>query len=265
MVLEKLVPLKVALRNPWWMFLIGGIVSVICLVVSFMVFKDSIGMFATLLITIAMTPFMVNLARYEEAREEGLAGKDLNIDLTIFQRYSGILKVYTAFFCGMILSLSVIYVIIPEDTAKTLFKNQLDEITAIRGKATAIDTFQKIVANNISVFFLSFLFSFLFGAGAIFILAWNASVLSAAIGEVAKGIGGLHTLPLAVMMFFPHGSLEILAYFIGGITGGIISAAITRKTSKKFWPIVFDSMKLMAVSIVLLLVAGGLEVAQMLF
>lgn len=264
MVLEKLVPLKVALRNPWWMFLIGGIVSVICLVVSFIVFKDSVGMFATLLITIAMTPFMVNLTRYEEAKEEGLAENNLNIDFGIFQRYSDILKIYTAFFCGMILSLSVIYIIVPENTAKSLFKNQLDEITAIRGKATAIDTFQKIVMNNIGVFFLAFLFSFLFGAGAIFILAWNASVLSAAIGELAKSIGGLRTLPLAVMMFFPHGSLEILAYFIGGIVGGIISVAITRKTSKRFWPIAFDGLKLMSISIVLILIAGLLETVQLL-
>jgi len=259
MVLEKLVPLQVALKNPWWMFLIGGIVSVICLVISFTIFKESVGMLMTLLITIAMTPFMVNLARYEEAREEELIEKKF----TIFQRYSGTLKVYAAFFCGMILSLSVIYMIIPEDTTKTLFKNQLDEITAIRGKATVIDTFEKIVINNVGVLFLCFLFSFLFGAGAIFILAWNASVLSAAIGELAKTIGGVKALPLAVIMFFPHGSLEILAYFIGGIAGGVISAAITRKTTTKFWPVVSDSLKFIAISVVILLVAGILEVAQL--
>lgn len=261
MVLEKLVPIRVALKNPWWMFLIGGIVSVICLVVSFMIFKDSIGLFSTLLITIAMTPFMVNLARYEEEQEEELVDKNINI----FQRYGGMLKVYTAFFCGMILSLSVIYLIVPENVTKTMFKNQLDEITAIRGKATVIDTFEKIVVNNVGVLFLSFLFSFLFGAGAIFILAWNSSILSAAIGELAKGIGGLHGLPFAVMLFFPHGSLEILAYFISGIAGGVVSAAITRKHSKHFLPILYDSFKLMLISVVILVIAGGLEVAQLSF
>jgi uncharacterized membrane protein SpoIIM required for sporulation len=263
MVLERLVPLKVALKNPWWMFLIGGIVPIICLLVSFLIFKDSVGLFSTLLITIAMTPFMVNLARYEEEKEEEeLPAKPLNI----FQRYSDVLKVYTAFFCGMIITFSLLYIVVPENTAKeVLFKNQLEEISAIRGKATAVDTFEKIVVNNVGVLFISFLFSFLFGAGAIFILAWNASILSAAIGELARGIGGFHGLPYAVLVFFPHGSIEILAYFIGGIAGGVISAAITKKHTDKFWLITFDSFKLMLISVVMLLIAGALEVVQLSF
>ncbi|MFQ6120728.1 MAG: stage II sporulation protein M, partial [Methanosarcinales archaeon] len=127
------------------------------------------------------------------------------------------------------------------------------------GKFAFSDTFFKIVTNNIGVLILSFLFSFLFGAGAVFILAWNASILSAAIGMAAKSVGGLKGLPLAVMIFFPHGSLEILAYFIGGIAGGFVSVAITRRKSLGFWLVVKDSFKLMVVSILLLIIAGAIE------
>jgi len=257
MVLEKVVSLRVALRNPLWVFAIGAIVSLACLFVSFMVFGTSVGLFSTFLITIAMTPFMLNLARYEEARQEDLLkrGKDFGL----LQRHRDILKIYIAFFCGMIFALSLTYLAFPDAVVEQLFQDQITEINLIRGKFAFPDLFLKIVTNNIGVLVLSFFFSFLFGAGAIFILAWNASILSAAIGMAAKSIGGLTGLPLAVMIFFPHGSLEILAYFIGGIAGGFVSVAITRRKSLGFWLVVKDSFKLMVVSIVLLIVAGIIE------
>ena len=260
MVLEKLVSLKAALRNPWLMFINGAIISVICLIVSFIVFETSIGLFTTLLITIAMMPFMVNLMRYQEAREEELIEKRRE---PIFKRHKDVLKVFIAFFCGVVFSLSLLYVILPEDLSYKLFRDQIEEINAIRGRATFADTFQVILLNNIGVLFLSFLFSFLFGAGAIFILTWNASVLATAIGSIARTIGGIKALPVAVLPFLPHGSLEILAYFIGAISGGLISAAMTRRVSKRFWPVVMDSFKLLGISVLILVVAAFIETIEL--
>lgn len=254
-----MVSIKDAIRHPAWMFVIGGIVSITCLIISYLIFSEQIGWFTTFLVTIAMTPFMINLLRYEEDVQERLP-KNIEIDeLSFMQRYKSILKVFTAFFLGMMLSYSVLYVILPGQIAEKLFYDQMTKINEIRGMATVPDFFFKILSNNISVLFLSFFFSFLFGAGAIFILTWNASVLSTAIGSLAKSIGGLHALPIAVIPFFPHGSLEILAYFIGAIAGGIASAALTRKESKKFWFVIKDSMKLMSFSLILLIAAASIE------
>ena len=211
-------------------------------------------MFTSLLITIAMTPFMLNLISYEETKEEqNLA------EMNFIQRHKVILKVYTAFFAGMIISLSLIYMFLPDTIVEKIFSDQISQINAIRGKFLFGDTFTKIVINNIGVLLLSFLFSFLYGAGAIFILSWNASVLSTAIGMAAKSYGGIHGLPLAVLTFFPHGSLEILAYFIGGIAGGLVSTVITKKHSGKFWFIVKDGLQLMAISAIILIIAGLIE------
>jgi uncharacterized membrane protein SpoIIM required for sporulation len=52
----------------------------------------------------------------------------------------------------------------------------------------------------------------IFGAGAIFILAWNASVIAAAIGIFANS--DLSKLPMGVMRYMIHGIPEIGAYFI---------------------------------------------------
>jgi len=213
-----------------------------------------------------MTPFMVSLNRYEEAKQEREASKEVTPldELNFLQRYRDILKIYTAFFCGTILSFSIIFMVLQDQTSSLIFQDQINEIKAIRGMVTFTDTFSKIVTNNIGVLFLSFLFSFLFGAGAIFILAWNASVLSIAIGTLARTLGGVKALPLALLPFLPHGMLEILAYFIGAIAGGIVSAAITRRKSHKFLFIVKDGLKLMGVSMVLLIVAAFIESSQLL-
>ncbi len=258
MVLEKIISIRKAVKNPWWMLLIGGVVSVICLAISFVIFPSSVGLFTVFLITIVMTPFMLNLTRYEEARDEELIKE--RKELGLFQRHREILIIYTAFFVGMILSFSIVFLILPQSITQNLFENQINEIKLIRGQATSPGgTLSAIVINNIGVLFIAFLFSLLFGAGAIFILAWNASILSTAIGMAAGSMGGITGLPLALLVFFPHGSLEILAYFIGGIAGGLISVAITRRKSKWSSFVFKDSFKLVAVSVVLLIVAGVIE------
>jgi len=261
MVLERLISLRTAVRNPLAMMIVGGLVSLSCLIISFLVFSESVGVFTTFLITITMTPFMVNLLRWEEEETEQEIAK--RKDMNFLSRHKDVLMIYVAFFVGMILSLSLAYIALPSETVEQIFSDQINEINLIRGQFLSMGLFQRIVLNNISVLLISFLFSFLFGAGAIFILSWNASVLSTAIGLATKAIGGVHGFPLAVLVFFPHGSLEILAYFIGAIAGGIVSAAVARSRSKHFWDVVKDGLKLVAVAMVLLLIAGVIESVQL--
>ena len=88
-------------------------------------------------------------------------------------------------------------------------------------------------------------FSLLFGAGAIFILVWNASVIAAAIGIFAQG--SLSQLPVAILRYMVHGVPEIAAYFIGALGGGIISVAVIRKDlrGEGMWKILQDSLILL--------------------
>jgi uncharacterized membrane protein SpoIIM required for sporulation len=258
MVLERLVSLRTAIKQPVWMFLIGGIVSIVSLFIADFVFQTSIGTFTSLLITITLTPLSLNLFRYDEEKEEQEKNLD---DMNFIQRilfHREILLVYVAFFAGMILVFSIIYLLLPDAISQKLFSDQINQINAIRGKFLFADTFVNIIKNNISVLLLSFLFSFVFGAGAIFILSWNASVLATAIGMIAKPYGVVG-LPIGIGTYIFHGSLEILAYFIAAIAGGLISTAIIRRRSGKFWIVFKDSLQLIAISAVILVAAGLLE------
>ncbi len=262
MVLERILSPKTAQEHASIVLLAGGVVSVVSVLVAYFVFagssfESSIGIFVPFFITMAILPFMLSLESYDEAKEENLldAGKKLNI----FQRHKTIIKVFIAFFLGVIISLSIIYMMLPEKVVGKLFNVQTEEINRIRGAATLGGTFSRILRNNVQVLMLSFVFSFVFGAGAIYILAWNSSVLAAAIGITAKGVGGVAGVPLAVLQYFPHGSLEFLAYFIGAIAGGIVSVAITRRRHKHLLYILEDSFKLLVIAFGILVVAALIE------
>jgi uncharacterized membrane protein SpoIIM required for sporulation len=254
MVLDRIVGTKEVLKDPIKAFSLGIVISLISLFVAYSVFPQSTGLFTVIIITLASLPLMNRLLRYEEHEDEKMMETH-----TFFQRYGDIILAYIALFSGMIIAMSLSFVVLPETFVEKVFSDQINEVNLIRGKFEFGNKFVEILANNSSVLTLSFLFSFLFGSGAIFILAWNASVLSSAIGLIAKSSGGLIALPSAVMMFIPHGSFEIGAYFIGAIAGGLVSAAVTRRKSVKFWHVVQDSMKLLALAFILLIIGGIIE------
>lgn len=254
MVLDRIIPIKEVLKNPLKAFGLGVVVSFISLFVAYSVFPQSTGLFTVIIITLASLPLLNRLLRYEAYEDEKMMESH-----TFFERYGDIITTYVALFSGMILAMSLSFVVLPETVVENVFSNQINEINLIRGKWDFGNKFVEIFANNSSVLTLTFLFSFLFGSGAIFILAWNASVLSSAIGLIAKSSGGLIALPSAVMMFIPHGSFEIGAYFIGAIAGGLVSAAVTRRKSIRFWDVVQDSLKLFALALVFLVIGGIIE------
>ncbi len=257
MVLEKLVTIREAVRHPLWMFVIGALVSVVSLFISFIVFPNSIGLFTSVLVTFIMTPFMVNLLTYEAFVTEVEIKR--KIRQNFFQRHWHMLLIYTAFFSGMIVALSLVFILLPDATVEKLFQDQIDEIKLIRGSFLFSSTFLKIAINNIGVLMLSVMFAFIFGSGAIFILSWNASVLSAAIGLTAKSLGGLSGIPIALITYLPHGVFEIAAYFLGGIAGGILSAVIMRRKTELFGVMIKDSMKVLGGAVALLIVGAVIE------
>ena len=54
------------------------------------------------------------------------------------------LFVYTAFFTGMIVALSLTFMFLPDETVNKLFQDQITEIRLIRGSFLVSSTFFKI-------------------------------------------------------------------------------------------------------------------------
>jgi len=199
--------------------------------------------------------------------------------IRLFEEHSKAIFYFMCLFVGFLLAFSIGYILFPNGS--TYFKAQIETYCMINkptsfndcvtnyaggdvGKTTmfmtAKDKIVNIFVNNIYVLIFTLIFSLIFGAGAIFILAWNASVISAAIGIFAKS--NIANLPMGLARYMIHGLPEIASYFAGALAGGIVSVAIINHDvkSEKFWTILQDSLNLIVFAIVLLFIAALIEV-----
>ena len=275
--IELLMKPKKAERHPWEMFFIGLFyASVSLLLVSFVFSKDSVlsqfgGILVVTFTVICSLPFVYYIIKLEE-------GKDLQIDEggRLLKEHSKALRALMWLFMGFVVAFAFWYMVLPNHT-EVNFNAQIKVFCAINspanfehciaqhglsvtGDVTRTKLVMNIFANNIYVLIFTLLFSLAFGAGAIFVLVWNASVIAAAIGIFSKG--RLINLPLGLMRYMIHGVPEIAAYFIGALAGGIISVAVIRRDLKgeRMWRILQDSLLLVILAVVVLFLAALIEV-----
>ena len=120
--------------------------------------------------------------------------------------------------------------------------------------------FVSILGNNFGVMIFTLIFSLIFGAGAIFVLAWNASVISAAIGIFTQY--NIAEIPIGLLRYMIHGFPEIAAYFIAALAGGIFGTGVVRHGigDKRFLRVLANVVGLLFIAMVVLLIAGVIEV-----
>lgn len=278
--IEFLVKPKKAERRPWEMLFIGLIYSsVSLLLVTFVFSKDFVlGEFGGILVitftVICSLPFMYYIVRLEE-------GKDIEINNEgkLIKEHTKALHALMWLFLGFVIGFAFWYILLPNYT-QTNFNAQIkvfcqinsperfDNCIKEHGLVIGIDgnmsskenILLSIITNNIYVLIFTILFSLIFGAGAIFILAWNASVIAVAVGIFSKN--DMVALPVALSRYMIHGIPEIAAYFIGALAGGIVSVAVIRRDleGERKWKIMEDALILIIISVIILIIAGLIEV-----
>lgn len=272
MVLESLFNPFIVKKKPWEMFFAGFLYSIIGLSLSYLVFKEVAGILMVFLIVIAALPVVYTTIK----NEEGLDIKNER-EISLLKEHTKVITFLVFLFLGITTALSLSYILLPHETVSSVFSLQEKAIVNVnnyvQGNITKLDIFVRIFTNNLKVLFFCLLFSLLYGTGAIFILTWNASVIATAIGaliksEVAKtaslvGFNSLSsyfgTATFGFFRYMSHGILEIIAYFIIGLAGGIISIAIIKKEMEND-RVVTDALDLILISLGFLVVAGLAEV-----
>jgi uncharacterized membrane protein SpoIIM required for sporulation len=277
MVLESLLnPLK-AEQKPWEMFFIGFVYSSIAIVLALWIFRDQASMVMVLFIVMAAIPIMYNVIKLEES-------KDMTIDheRTLLREHNKAISFLMYLFIGVVTSSVLWYVVLPTETVNALFLKQSETIQSINSNAYSshainnLAVFSIIFLNNVRVLAFSILFALIYGAGAIFILTWNATVIGTAIGNFIRTnidhylttialVGQnsyFHIISLGLLKYALHGIPEIAAYFYGGLAGGILSVAIIRKhyQTQHFRTVLVDFSELVMIALAFLLVAAFLEV-----
>lgn len=262
MVLESILSAKAIRNRPWYMFILSIVVSLLCVLVSHIVFPEYAGVITPLLITIAMAPLFYRIFAIEEELEREEA--EHKIDVSFWNRHGETILIFTMFFFGNLLSILLLAIMLPIETVNSLFSAQLTTIASISGVTAALisqSVLEKILVNNLKVMFFSFLLSFVLGTGALYILSWNASVLAIYLATfINKGL--LAEFVVQSVGIIPHAPFEILGYFLAGIAGGILSVGIMREhiKSKEFILVFKDSLILLGIGILAIFVGGFLEV-----
>jgi uncharacterized membrane protein SpoIIM required for sporulation len=276
MVLESIISPLSAAEKPWKLFFIGILYSTIGLTLGWWVFRQHTSLVMVFLTVMAAVP----LFYYSMIKEEALDLTDAG-EMSLLKKHSKVLLFFIVLFLGMTLSYALWYVFLPSASTNIIFSVQTQTISAINQHITgdaiiSLNIFSKIFFNNIKVLIFCILFSFLYGAGAIFILTWNASVLGTAIGNFIKshistyalgsgatGIGiYFSAFSLSLLRYFIHGIPEIFAYFVAGLAGGILSVALAKHhlQTNNFQKIMLDVSNLVLIAVGILIIAAVLEV-----
>ncbi len=277
MVIERIINSLKAEKKPSLLILIGFLYTSLALFLAMWTFKDQASIVFVFLTVLGAIPLMYNIIKDEEKKDVS----DFH-EVALLKEHGKALLAFMALFLGITLAVTLWYSVLPSEDVGHMFANQIDTFNSINGRITGysgmegVANFSRIFFNNIKVLIFCILFSFLYGAGAIFILTWNASVIGTAMGNIIRSnlasaaqavgfeqiSGYLGAVSLGLLRYMIHGIPEILSYFAAGLAGGIISIAVIRHDfeGRKFEHIVLDAADLLLIAIGLIFIAGTLEV-----
>ena len=274
--LEMLLNPKKAERKPWELFFVGFFyASVSLLLVNWLfsgnpIFSKHMGILVITFTVMLSMPFIFYTIKIEEERDVFEESK-----ISLLKGHGRAVSTFLWLFLGFLISFSLFYILFPSAVGSN-FQTQIEQYCSINmpfrfkecvsnalvtnalsvGGGRILD----ILVNNLYVMLFCIIFSLVFGAGAIFILAWNATVIATAIGIFAHS--SVTNMPSAVMRYMIHGLPEIAAYFTAALAGGIISIGLIRYNVRdsKFWSTIADSLNLILISIVILIIAAFIEI-----
>ncbi|MEK6945738.1 MAG: stage II sporulation protein M [Nanoarchaeota archaeon] len=277
--LESIINPKNVEKGSWKMLFIGLIYGSLSLLLVKWFFGGDVvlskfsGMITVTFCVMFSLPFMYYLIKQEEEEDEEVEGF-----FSVWKMHKNAIYSFMWLFLGFIISFALWYMILHDSN---LFNAQVETYCLINspgniegcvarynientisptGAATKELRLLSIIENNVYVMIFTLIFSLIFGAGAIFVLAWNASVISAAIGIFTNY--KISEIPFGLLRYMIHGFPEITAYFITALAGGIFGVGIIRNgvKSPKFLRIVENVVILLFIAIMILIVAGIIEV-----
>lgn len=277
MVLEYILGYEV--KRPVHLFMTGAFYSSIAIFVSTILFFHAPSMVIVTFMTLPAVYIITQLLKRKSLEEVKVRSAfdfiKVNLDLV---------EMYMFLFLGMTAGIAFWFSVLPAGVADTLLSEQIYNLHSITqtvmtggatlgyqtiGQTASSEMFLLIAANNIKLVLLMTLLSFVFASGALFILAWNATVVGVAIGFIIRRlssetllVGLAEGLPLGFAYYILHIIPEIVAYFTAAIAGAMISSAMMRYDpfGPKSRKLMLIAAALMGVAILMILFGAAVEI-----
>ncbi len=276
--LEAIINPKSSEKGPWKMFFVGLVYASLSLLLVHWFFSgdpslsQASGMLVVLFCIMFSLPYMYFIIKREEREDEEVEGV-----FKVWDAHKDAIYSLMWLFLGFVIAFSFWHIVLEDPN---LFNFQIQTYCQINepgnidncvekyafesqlptGATTNKMRFLSIIENNVYVMIFTLLFSLIFGAGAIFILVWNASIIATAIGVFTKY--SLSEIPIGVLRYMIHGFPEIASYFITALAGGIFGVGVLRHglRSRKTLRVVENTIILLFIAVIILIVAALVEV-----
>ncbi|MBS3127052.1 hypothetical protein J4228_02710 [Candidatus Woesearchaeota archaeon] len=265
MVFEEIINTMRLQRRPLYALVLGLVYTPIAFFTAFVFFRETMSIAMIFLISLLAVPSLILLLSVEETRERQEGARNF------FHNHKDIFEVYLFLFVGIFISyLTTLWITgmygLPLESVSGEQLNVIGEIISedkindfnVNGLLHAL----RIFSVNIGVALLLFILSLFYGAGSIFLVAWNASVFSTFIYTTITNIstGMQHSLVLGGI-FLIYVIPEVAGFLLAAIAGGVVSKAVVLETfmSFQFRNVLRDAVVLLFFSFALLFVAAFLE------
>lgn len=208
-------------RHTFEMLVVGFFYASLSIILSIWVFPGSGASLAMVFLSVLSCLYVVQGAIKLEEKKE----KDCNSEGWVLREHLKPLMFLLMLFIGFVIAFSVWSFVLSPEKMMSVFEmqsNSVNHIRSLTGNATMEGPLFFIIINNVKVMVVSLIFALFYGAGSIFILAWNASIMGFVIGNLARDTFGVIAFPIAFTKYFLHGIPEMFAYIIAALGGGIL-------------------------------------------
>ena len=216
------------------------------------------GLIAVFLATLSLSYPLTNYLRDRDHEEIANNWKETSI----LERHFEEMSVYVGLFFAATIGFGISSFFM-SDGFFTIQSMVLEGIRGnVTGNITAATSFYTIFMNNLMVLGATFGLSFFISGGMLFILLWNASVLGVLVGTISSSVAHI---PIELMPYVVHGSVEVAAYVFAGFAGTLLAYHFEHyyvrgnHTKHSFRKVVADSIMLALLGVVAVLIGAVLE------
>ncbi len=256
MVVEQFLDRKIVSKHFLFVFVISAI-NVFVAYLAQAVFFPGKSLGLVLFVTLLLVPSLHHLMVLEE-KIERTGTKDF------FKKHRMLLKVYLGAFLGLLAGFLLLTTIVPDALSyqqEELQKSHIDPITINKFTQEYQPTPTRALAlfsHNLLYLIAGFIVSIFYGAGAVVLIAYNASFFAAFVLTLITKLG---FTPANVSVALLHLLPETMGFICAAIAGGTLSRALIKEkvVSKAFKNVLRNDILILLIGIALVLLAAILE------
>lgn len=257
-------------NRPYIAFIFGFVYTFIGYYVALIFFRNYVSIAMLFLSTLLVVPSLVKLLEIEERRESLYGLRNFFIE------HRDVIEAYLFLFIGVFAGYILLGSLLRGDSYLSVFDAQRNFLMNQEGLSRDLlgnfmnAPFQPsmsevlgLVTNNLLVSIILFVLSFLYGAGAIFLIIFNASIFASFVTFVIDYFTDKLSAAFAIIGIFSiHMIPEAAGFLLAAIAGGVVSKALMREKigGKGFGNVITDATILLFISCLLIIFAAFLEV-----